>query len=211
MKNSVAIVDYGVGNLFSLAASLRALGIEAVLVAVEAELSHYPRVILPGVGAFGDAIDKLNRPGLGEAVCRVAAAGTPLLGICLGMQLLFEKSHEFGEKEGLGLLQGEICPLEPDMRAAGFGYKVPHIGWNPLQFVRPECPLFRHTREGESFYYVHSFYAKGCEESLAAKSEYGVAVPGAVWRGNVYGTQFHPEKSGAAGLRMLQSFCEVTG
>ncbi len=209
MKNSVAIVDYGVGNLFSLAASLRALGVEAVLAADEAEILRHPRVILPGVGAFGDAIDKLRTTGLDETVRRVAAAGTPLLGICLGMQLLFKKSYEFGEKEGLGLLAGEICPLEDDLRAGGFGYKVPHIGWNPLNIALPACPLLENTREGEAFYYVHSFYAKGCAESLAAQSEYGVMVPGVVWGGNVYGTQFHPEKSGAAGLRMLRAFCET--
>ena len=207
MKNSVAIVDYGVGNLFSLAASLRALGVDAVLAADGDELLRHGRVILPGVGAFGDAIDKLRATGLDETVRRIAAAGTPLLGICLGMQLLFEKSHEFGVRQGLGLLEGEICPLEADLRAAGFDYKVPHIGWNPLHLARPACPLLKNTREGEAFYYVHSFYAKGCAGSLAAESEYGVLVPGVVWRENVYGAQFHPEKSGAAGLRMLRAFC----
>ncbi len=209
MKNSVAIVDYGVGNLFSLSASLAALGVAAVVTADEKELAACRRVILPGVGAFGDAKDKLDATGLGDVVCRLAAGGKPLLGICLGMQLLFEKSHEFGEKAGLGLLQGEICPLEADLRTGGWPYKVPHIGWNRLEFRRPESTMLKNTTESEYFYYVHSFYAKNCESSLVATSEYGVDVPGVVQRGNVFGTQFHPEKSGEAGLRMLRAFVEA--
>ena len=140
---------------------------------------------------------------------RQAENGKPLLGICLGMQLLFEKSYEYGEHAGLGLLPGSVCPLEPDLAAAGFSYKVPHIGWNSLHLVRPENPLMANTREGDFVYFVHSFYAKGCGDVLVAGAEYGVTVPGAVARGNVYGCQFHPEKSGEAGLRILRAFAAL--
>ena len=140
---------------------------------------------------------------------RAAENGKPLLGICLGMQLLFEKSYEYGEHAGLGLLPGSVCPLEPDLAAAGFSYKVPHIGWNSLHLVRPENPLMANTREGDFVYFVHSFYAKGCGDALVAGAEYGVTVPGAVARGNVYGCQFHPEKSGEAGLRILRAFAAL--
>ena len=140
---------------------------------------------------------------------RQAENGKPLLGICLGMQLLFEKSYEYGEHAGLGLLPGSVCPLEPDLAAAGFSYKVPHIGWNSLHLVRPENPLMANTREGDFVYFVHSFYAKGCGDALEAGAEYGVTVPGAVARGNVYGCQFHPEKSGEAGLRILRAFAAL--
>lgn len=205
----IAIVDYGVGNLFSLRSSLRSLGYEAVVTGRAADLAAAPRILLPGVGAFGDAMDKLRGTGLDQAVLAEAARGKPLLGICLGMQLLFEKSFEFGEHTGLGLVPGQVVSLEAGLRAAGFAYKVPHIGWNPLHLEQPGSPLLKNTREGDYFYYVHSFYATGCGESLIASSEYGVPVAGAVQNGNVFGTQFHPEKSGRAGLAMLRAFAEI--
>ena len=169
------------------------------------------------------AVDISGRPAVGYALEvptekvgdfdteleRQAENGKPLLGICLGMQLLFEKSYEYGEHAGLGMLPGSVCPLEPDLAAAGFSYKVPHIGWNSLHLVRPENPLMANTREGDFVYFVHSFYAKGCGDALVAGAEYGVTVPGAVARGNVYGCQFHPEKSGEAGLRILRAFAAL--
>lgn len=205
----IAIIDYGVGNLFSLHSSLKAIGAKAIVTRKPEEILAARRVILPGVGAFGDAMDKLNELDLAGVVHRVAAAGTPLLGICLGMQLLFEKSGEFGNHGGLGLLSGEIAALQPDLRQAGFDYKVPHMGWNALRFLKPESPLLKYSKEGDSVYYVHSYYAKHCGSSLVADSEYGVGIPGVVQRDNVYGTQFHPEKSGDAGLRILKAFTEV--
>lgn len=202
------IVDYGVGNLFSLQSSLSALKIPARVSGSAEEIVSAQRVILPGVGAFGDAMDKLRQTRLLDAVKEVAARGTPLLGICLGMQLLFEKSTEFGEHVGLGLLKGEIGELEKDLQAAGFDYKVPHMGWNPLRFLN-KSPLLQYSKEGACMYYVHSYYAKYCEECLVAASEYGIDVPGIVQCGNVFGTQFHPEKSGEDGLALLRAFAEV--
>ena len=204
----IAIIDYGVGNLFSLKSSLAQLGQDTVVTADPDTIRKADRLILPGVGAFGDAMDKLVATGL-VPVIRAEAEKKPLLGICLGMQLLFEKSYEYGEHAGLGMLPGSVCPLEPDLAAAGFSYKVPHIGWNSLHLVRPENPLMANTREGDFVYFVHSFYAKGCGDALVAGAEYGVTVPGAVARGNVYGCQFHPEKSGEAGLRILRAFAAL--
>lgn len=205
----IAILDYGVGNLFSLSSSLSFLGLENSVTGRAEELAAASHIILPGVGAFGDARKKLDATGLVPELLRQAKAGKPLLGICLGMQLLFQKSHEYGEHEGLGLLPGEVCPLEPDLAAAGFAYKVPHIGWNALRLQRPDCPLLANTHAGEHMYFVHSFYAKGCEDALAASAEYGVEVPAVVWRGSVFGCQFHPEKSGTAGLRILRAFAAL--
>ena len=204
----IAIMDYGVGNLFSLKSSLAQLGQDTVVTADPDTIRKADRLILPGVGAFGDAMDKLVATGL-VPVIRAEAEKKPLLGICLGMQLLFEKSYEYGEHAGLGMLPGSVCPLEPDLAAAGFSYKVPHIGWNSLHLVRPENPLMANTREGDFVYFVHSFYVKGCGDALVAGAEYGVTVPGAVARGNVYGCQFHPEKSGEAGLRILRAFAAL--
>ncbi len=206
---SIAIVDYGVGNLFSLRCSLQTLGCDVQVTGDPTALAAAGRIILPGVGAFGDARKKLAETGLDEAVARQAQTGKPLLGICLGMQLLFDESHEFGCHAGLGLVPGQVCSLEGDLRAAGFDYKVPHIGWNPLHLEQPSSPLLRYIHEGDAFYYVHSFYAKNCDSSLIASSEYGVRVTGAVQNGNVYGTQFHPEKSGSVGLAMLRAFAEL--
>lgn len=204
----IAIVDYGVGNLASLAGSLASLGLAGEVTRDAASLAAASHIILPGVGAFGDAMQKLRDTGL-VPVLKAEAQKKPLLGICLGMQLLFEKSCEFGEHEGLGLLPGEVCPLGPDLAACGHPeLKVPHMGWNRLDFLRAD-PLLANNRPGEYFYYVHSFYAKNCADVTLAVSPYGLPVTGAVRRGNVCGTQFHPEKSGDAGLRMLAAFAAL--
>ena len=201
----IAIVDYGVGNLFSLRSSLAKLGLEAVVTADPEVLRKADRLILPGVGAFADAMAKLEATGL-VPVLQEEARTKPLLGICLGMQLLFERSYEYGTHAGLGLIPGEVCPLEPDLTDKSL--KVPQIGWNALHIVR-EDPLFRYIQEGEYVYYVHSYYAKSCAESTLAVSEYSIPVTGAVRCGKVYGTQFHPEKSGDTGLRILKAFAEL--
>ena len=203
----IAIIDYGVGNLYSLSHSLTYLGIENCITREEERIRAADRLILPGVGAFGDARKKLAESGMDRLVIEKAKEGTPLLGICLGMQMLFEKSYEYGEHEGLKLLPGEICPLQDDLPDR---LKVPHIGWNSLKFVK-ESPLLRYIQEGDSVYYVHSYYAKGVGENLVAASEYGVDVPGLVQKDNVFGAQFHPEKSGKVGLAILQAFGEVKG
>ena len=201
----IAIIDYGVGNLYSLSHSLTYLGIENTVTRDRQVISQADKLILPGVGAFGDARQKLSDTGMDEALLSRVRAGVPLLGICLGMQLLFMKSYEYGEHPGLGLIDGEICPLKDDLPA---GMKVPQIGWNTLKFVG-ESPLLRYVREGDSVYYVHSFYAKGAGSTVKAVSEYGVEVPGLVQRDHVFGAQFHPEKSGPVGLSILRAFGEV--
>ena len=204
----IAIIDYGVGNLFSLKSSLAQLGQDTVVTADPDTIRKADRLILPGVGAFGDAMDKLVATGL-VPVIRAEAEKKPLLGICLGMQLLFEKSYEYGEHIGLGLIPGEVCPLADDLKDPSL--KVPHIGWNRLDIVpgRENDPLFKYTKPGEYVYYVHSFYAKNCAANTLAASEYSIPVTGAVKNGLVYGTQFHPEKSGDTGLRMLRAFAEL--
>ena len=201
----IAIVDYGVGNLFSLKSSFAAIGADAAVTGDAAVLRAAERIVLPGVGAFGDAAEKLRRTGLDAAVKTEAAAGKPLLGICLGMQLLFDKSYEYGEHAGLGLIPGAVKPIADVIPA---DYKIPHIGWNALRLKRPS-PLMKYTREGDCVYFVHSFAAFDCEESVIAAAEYGPELTAAVQRGNVYGCQFHPEKSGAVGLAILRAFCEV--
>ena len=204
----IAIIDYGVGNLFSLKSSLKQLGLEAVVTADADTICKADRLILPGVGAFGDAMDKLEATGL-VPVLREEAAKKPLLGICLGMQLLFEKSCEYGEHRGLGLIPGEVCPLADDLTDPAL--KVPHIGWNAMDIVpgREADPLFMYIKNGEYVYYVHSYYAKNCAASTLATSDYSIPVTGAVRQGLVYGTQFHPEKSGDTGLRLLKAFAEL--
>ena len=201
----IAIVDYGVGNLFSLRSSLAALGLDAAVTADPAALAAADRLILPGVGAFGDAMDKLSAAGLAPLL-REQAAKKPLLGICLGMQLLFTRSFEYGEHAGLGLVPGEVCPLAPDL--ADPALKVPQIGWNALHLLRDD-PIFRYIREGEYVYYVHSYYAKNCAAGTLAVSDYSLPVTGVVKAGRVYGMQFHPEKSGDTGLRLLRAFAEL--
>ncbi len=202
----IAVVDYGVGNLFSLRSSLRFIGVESCVSADPDVLRAADRLILPGVGAFGDAAEKLRRNGLDRVVIGEAAAGKPVLGICLGMQLLFEKSYEYGEHAGLGLLKGRVVGMEGRIPAE---LKIPHIGWNALHIRRPS-PLLRHVKEGDCVYFVHSFYAEDCEDSLIATAEYGRELTAAVQKGNVMGCQFHPEKSGDVGLAILRGFCEET-
>ena len=201
----IAIVDYGVGNLFSLQSSLAAIGAEAQVTADPAVLRLADRIILPGVGAFGDAAQKLRQSGLADLLVTLAREGKSILGICLGMQLLFEKSFEYGEHEGLGLIEGEIRPIADVIDA---GLKIPHIGWNALSFGAEKHPLFRYVEEGECVYFVHSFYGANCAPAVIATAEYGAELTAAVAKGNVMGCQFHPEKSGKAGLAILRAFCE---
>ena len=201
----ICIIDYGVGNLFSLKSSLAHLGLEAKVSADAADIRAADRLILPGVGAFGDAMAKLEATGL-VPVIKEEAAKKPLLGICLGMQLLFEKSCEYGEHDGLGFVPGQVCPLAPDLGDKSL--KVPQIGWNAVHILR-EDPLFKYVRDGEYFYYVHSYYGKNCAANTLAVSDYSLPVTGVVKAGKVYGTQFHPEKSGDAGLRLLKAFAEL--
>ena len=201
----IAIIDYGVGNLFSLQSSFAAIGQEAVVTRDTDEIRRADRLILPGVGAFRDAADKLRASGMDRAVKEETAKGKPLLGICLGMQMLFERSHEYGVHEGLGLLKGEIRPIAEKIPA---GLKIPQMGWNSLKIVK-DSPLLKYSREGEYVYFVHSYSATGCEESLLAVTEYGADLTACVGKGNVYGCQFHPEKSGEVGLRILKAFCEL--
>lgn len=200
----IAVVDYGVGNLFSLVSSLRHLGLECRVTSKKEDLYEADRIILPGVGAFGDAIAKLKETGLADIITELADE-KPLLGICLGMQLLFDKSYEFGEHNGLGLIPGLVMPLADDIKP---GLKIPHMGWNRLEIVRDD-PIFKYFSNGEWVYYVHSYYAKYCPESTLAVSEYDVMVTGLVRSAKVYGAQFHPEKSGNAGLRLLKAFAEI--
>ena len=201
----IAIIDYGVGNLFSLQSSFAAIGREAVVTRDIGAIRRADRLILPGVGAFQDAAEKLRLSGMDRAVKEEAAKGKPLMGICLGMQMLFERSHEYGVYEGLGLLKGEIRPIAERIPA---GLKIPQMGWNSLKIIQ-DSPLLKYSREGEYVYFVHSYSAVGCEESLLAVTEYGAALTACVGKGNVFGCQFHPEKSGETGLRILKAFCEL--
>ena len=201
----LAIIDYGVGNLFSLKSSLKAVGVEAVVTNDPEEIKKADRLILPGVGAFGDAAQKLFDSGLCGVITEKVKNGTPLMGICLGMQLLFEKSYEYGEHQGLGFLKGKVIGMENTIPKE---LKIPHIGWNALKFTK-ESPIFKYINEGDCVYFVHSFYAVGCEESLIATTEYGKDLTAAVGKGNIYGCQFHPEKSGNVGLKILKAFSEV--
>ena len=202
----IAIADYGVGNLFSLKSSFAAIGHEVTVTADADVLRAADKLILPGVGAFRDAAAKLDSSGLGGVVREEAAAGKPLLGICLGMQLLFEKSYEYGEYKGLGLLPGEIRPISDVIPR---DLKIPHIGWNSLSF-KHDSPLFRFIRNGDHVYFVHSYYARTDERFVAATAEYGAELTAVVGLDNVYGCQFHPEKSGEVGLNILRAFCEET-
>ncbi len=196
----IAVIDYGVGNLFSLTASLKYLGAETVVTNRSEDIEKADRIILPGVGAFEDAAAKLRATGLVDTIMEETAAGKPLLGICLGMQMLFEESHEYGVHKGLGLIKGTVASIDEDLKKQGItDLKVPHIGWNALDFKEDE-PLFKYIKQGDCVYYVHSFYGRDCEESTIATSMYGIKITGAVRNGSVYGTQFHPEKSGDVGL-----------
>lgn len=201
----IAIIDYGVGNLFSLKSSFAYIGEEAVVTSDRETIRKADRIILPGVGAFEDAAAKLRDSGMAEVVKEEVAAGKPLMGICLGMQLLLEKSYEYGEHEGLGLIKGSVVPIADAIPA---NYKIPHIGWNALKFEQ-ESPLFKYINEGDYVYFVHSFYATDCQEACIASTEYGAQLTAAVATGNVYGCQFHPEKSGDVGMKILKAFCEM--
>lgn len=201
-----AIVDYGVGNLFSLQSSLKMTGEDAVVTGDAEVLRAAERVILPGVGAFGDAIAKLRATGLDGAVVNEARRGKPILGVCLGMQLLFERSFEYGEHAGLGLIPGEVRDMTPLVPA---GLKIPHIGWNALELKQSGHPLLKYVKPGDFVYFVHSFCALDCEDHTLATAEYGLPVTAVAARENVLGCQFHPEKSGAVGLSILRAFCEM--
>ena len=202
----IAIIDYGVGNLFSLKSSFASIGIDAIVATTKEEVEKCDKIILPGVGAFGDAIAKLRASGLAEVVTEQAQNGKPIMGICLGMQLLFEKSYEYGEYEGLGLIKGEIRSIsdviDPEL-------KIPHIGWNALNFTQPKSEIFKYLQEGDFVYFVHSYYGANCQGSTIATAEYSVPLTAAVAKGNIYGCQFHPEKSGDTGLKILKAFCEI--
>ena len=201
----IAIVDYGVGNLFSLKSSFAYIGHEARVTGNREEILSADRIVLPGVGAFGDAADKLRATGLDQAVQEAAQRGKLLLGICLGMQLLFDEGEEFGLHRGLGLIPGRVVSMRS---AVPPSLKLPQIGWNGLRLVRPH-QLFRDVRDGEQVYFVHSFHGTDCKDSLLATTEYGAEITAAVGRGCVMGCQFHPEKSGAVGLKILKAFAET--
>ncbi len=201
----IAVVDYGVGNLFSLISSLKAVGADATVTGDAEMLRRADKIILPGVGAFGDAAAKLRSNGLDRVIIEQAKAGKPLLGICLGMQLLLERSFEYGEHEGLGLIKGDIVPISNVIPA---DLKIPHIGWNALKLTENKSPLFKYINEGDHVYFVHSYYGANCAESTIATAEYGAELTAAVADGNVMGCQFHPEKSGSVGLNILRAFCE---
>lgn len=202
----IAIIDYGVGNLFSLKCSFESIGADICVTSDPEVISKADRIILPGVGAFEDAARKLRESGLDKVIKKECAQGKPLLGICLGMQLLFERSFEYGEYEGLGLIKGSIRPIsdviDPEL-------KIPHIGWNALNFGEKKDELFKYLKEGDFVYFVHSYYGADCDESVIATTEYSAKLTAAVRNKNVCGVQFHPEKSEKAGLSILKAFCEI--
>ena len=199
----IAIIDYGVGNLFSLISSFNAIGVEAVVTSDKEVITKADKIILPGVGAFGDASKKLKDSGLDKVVKEMVSIGKPLLGVCLGMQMLFERSYEYGEYEGLGLLKGEVVAFDLPKN-----YKIPHIGWNALEFKK-KSPILKYISENDCVYFVHSYHAINCEDSLIATTEYGTEVTAIVGSGNVFGCQFHPEKSGDVGLKILKACSEI--
>ncbi len=201
----IALVDYGVGNLFSLHSSFKKVGVDAVVTSDRKVIENAEKIILPGVGAFEDAAAKLKKSGLDEVLRLEVKKGKYLMGICLGMQMLFEKSYEYGEHEGLGFLKGNVVSMKGEIDES---LKIPHIGWNELHFTRPHF-LFKYCKEKDFVYFVHSYYASDCEDSLLATTDYGKELTAAVGKDNVLGCQFHPEKSGDVGLRILQAFCEA--
>ena len=201
----VAVIDYGVGNLFSLLSSLKAIGADAVITNDINTIKNADRIILPGVGAFEDAAKKLFESGLHEVIIEEAKNGKPLMGICLGMQLLFERSFEYGEHKGLGLIKGDILGFEGKIDKS---LKIPQIGWNALKLTKKDCSLWKYIKEGDYVYFVHSYFAE-LSDATASSSEYGIEFTAAVSDGNIYGCQFHPEKSGDVGLNILRGFCEA--
>ena len=203
----IAIVDYGVGNLFSLISSFKYIGADITVTSDPDVIKSCDKIILPGVGAFEDARAKLKDTGLDKVVIEEAKGGKPIMGICLGMQMLFEKSYEYGEHCGLGLLKGSVVPMQGVIPSE---LKIPHIGYNPLIFKK-ESPLFKYIKDGDCVYFVHSYYATDCDDSVIATAEYGKELTAAVMQGNIMGCQFHPEKSGDVGLNILRAFCEMEG
>lgn len=200
----IAIIDYGVGNLFSLKSSFKSLGADIIVTSKEEEIKKADKLVLPGVGAFRDAIDKLRKSGLDKVITQEAKNGKIMLGICLGMQMLFEKSFEYGEHDGLCLIDGYVKPI-----VAPKEYKIPHIGWNALTFKNGKSPLFKYINEGDYVYFVHSYFADECEKNQIAVTDYPNLITAAVQNKNVFGTQFHPEKSGEVGLKILKAFIEL--
>jgi len=202
----IAVIDYGIGNLFSLKSSFFKIGEEAIVTSDISVIESADRIILPGVGAFEDAAKKLRAGGLDKVVLSETEKGKPLMGICLGMQMLFERSYEYGIHEGLGLIKGEVRPM---LGAIPSELKIPHMGWNKLKLVGEKDSIFKYVNEGDSVYFVHSFYGADCDDALIATAEYGIDITAAVRKGNVWGCQFHPEKSGNVGLSILKAFCEI--
>ena len=204
----IAIIDYGVGNLFSLSSSFKSIGADTIVTGDPEIIKKAEKLVLPGVGAFRDAAEKLRQSGLDKVIVEETKKGKPLMGICLGMQMLFEKSLEYGEHQGLGLIPGAVIPMKPVIPAE---VKVPHIGWNGLIFPedRPKSKLFKYLENGDHMYFVHSYYAADCEDFVSSKTEYGALLTASAENGNVYGVQFHPEKSGEKGLSILKAFCEI--
>ena len=204
----IAIVDYGVGNLFSLKSSFLRVGADAIVTNNEREIQNAEKIILPGVGAFEDAANKLKNTGLGEILISEAKKGKPLLGICLGMQLLFDKSYENGIYDGLGLIKGDVVPISDVIPKS---LKIPHIGWNSLHFRGKKSRIFKYINDGDFVYFVHSYYASNCNNSVSSVTDYGGKLTASVENGNIFGCQFHPEKSGDTGLNILKAFCELEG
>ena len=202
----IAIIDYGVGNLYSLHSSFKFIGADVVVTSAPEVIRSADKILLPGVGAFEDAAEKLRKSGLDKVICDEVKNGKPLLGICLGMQMLFERSFEFGEHKGLGLIEGSVRPIADVIPGE---LKIPHIGWNPLIIKGEKDGIFKYIKDGDCVYFVHSYYAAECDESVIANTEYGAPLTAAVAKGNVYGMQFHPEKSGEVGLNILRAFCEL--
>lgn len=201
----IAIVDYGVGNLFSLQSSFKRIGADAVVTSDETTLKNASKIILPGVGAFADAIQKLKERNLDEFLKSQVKTGKYMMGICLGMQLLFTKSYEYGEHTGLNLIKGTVVPIDPTKD----NLKIPHIGWNSLKFKGEKSPIFKYLKDGDFVYFVHSFYASECDDNIIATTNYGNELCAAAANKNVFGCQFHPEKSGEVGLNILKAFCEM--
>lgn len=202
----IAIIDYGVGNLFSLESSFRYIGQDTRVTSEKSVIEAADKIILPGVGAFGDAADKLEKSGLGGVILSEAKRGKPLLGICLGMQLLFEKSYEFGTHSGLGLIKGDVVPIK---NIIPNGFKIPHISWNSLHFKGEKSRIFKYINDGDFVYFVHSYHGTNCDEFITSVTDYGAELTASVENGNIFGCQFHPEKSGDVGLNILRAFCEL--
>lgn len=205
----IAIIDYGVGNLFSLLSSFNFVGEQCIVTGDKEVIGSASHIVLPGVGAYGDSMQKLHRIGLISCLKQQAQSGKPFLGICLGMQLLFCEGEEYGTHQGLGLIGGSVVAIQPELSAGGYNLKVPHMGWNALIIKQKNSPLLVNSKEGDSVYFVHSYYAAQCSNAVAATAEYGISIPAIVQKGNIYGCQFHPEKSGEAGLAILKAFAKL--